>query len=277
MGVESVSKISDLNELWPDEEDGSGGGDDHIRNLKVAVKSLITDVNQIGIGPASLSGQAGKVLAVNAAETGFTDLVALTATGFSGIFVYTDIIVPSTYVKGAGVTALLVIVIGAGGGGGGGGTAPTAYPASGGGGGGAAVVRVDATGITTALVTVGTNGAGGAVGVDGSDGGDSSFGSHAIASGGKGGKAGISVPLSGGEGGTILTGNFGVVGGSGFPTDYPDSVGGRGGNSFLGCAKAVAAGGEGYGGWGSGGQGGNVDGIGGTGQRGIVVVLEFKG
>jgi hypothetical protein len=48
MPLESVTKIVDLNELWPLGSDQKLEGDDHIRNLKKAIKSLLSDVAQIG-------------------------------------------------------------------------------------------------------------------------------------------------------------------------------------------------------------------------------------
>jgi len=75
VGLESsVTKIEDLNESWPLSTDERRQGDDHLRNIKVALKSLLSDLNQIKIGPADLSGQAGKALVVNTAEDGFDEL-----------------------------------------------------------------------------------------------------------------------------------------------------------------------------------------------------------
>jgi hypothetical protein len=77
MGLESVTDIADLNVLWPLAGDERSQGDDHLRNIKVAVKSLLTDVNQIGLGPASLVGKAGQVVTVNPGEDGFDVLTEL--------------------------------------------------------------------------------------------------------------------------------------------------------------------------------------------------------
>jgi len=75
VGLESsVTKIEDLNESWPLSTDERRQGDDHLRNIKAALKSLLSDLNQIKIGPADLSGQAGKALVVNTAEDGFDEL-----------------------------------------------------------------------------------------------------------------------------------------------------------------------------------------------------------
>ncbi|HEX6824739.1 MAG TPA: hypothetical protein VF077_00370 [Nitrospiraceae bacterium] len=48
MGLEaSVTKVADLNEAWPLGTDPRSDGDNHIRNLKVAVKSLVSDPSQV--------------------------------------------------------------------------------------------------------------------------------------------------------------------------------------------------------------------------------------
>ncbi|HSW65359.1 MAG TPA: hypothetical protein VLH56_18930 [Dissulfurispiraceae bacterium] len=50
MGLETgVTKISDLNPLWPLTLDMRAEGDDHLRNIKVALQSLLADVAQIGL------------------------------------------------------------------------------------------------------------------------------------------------------------------------------------------------------------------------------------
>lgn len=76
MALETGTKIADLVVTNPASGDDAALGDDHLRLIKVVVKSLLTDVNQIGIGPASLSGKAGQVLRVNATEDGFDELSA---------------------------------------------------------------------------------------------------------------------------------------------------------------------------------------------------------
>lgn len=48
MGLESVTNIEDLNVLWPLGNDPRNQGDDHLRAVKVALKSLLTDLQQIG-------------------------------------------------------------------------------------------------------------------------------------------------------------------------------------------------------------------------------------
>ena len=71
MGLESATKIADLVETNPTYLDKRSAGDDHLRLIKKVVRSLLTDVSQIRIGPASLFGFAGQVLAVNEAETAY--------------------------------------------------------------------------------------------------------------------------------------------------------------------------------------------------------------
>lgn len=77
MGLEAVTKISDLNPLWPLGTDERSQGDDHLRAIKTALRSLLTDVNQIGLGPASLAGEAGKVLKVNDGSTAYETATVL--------------------------------------------------------------------------------------------------------------------------------------------------------------------------------------------------------
>lgn len=45
----NVTQISDLNELWPLGTDTRSTVDDHCRNIKKAVKSLLTNPQQIGV------------------------------------------------------------------------------------------------------------------------------------------------------------------------------------------------------------------------------------
>lgn len=56
MGLESsVAEISDLNALWPLGGDLRSAGDNHLRYIKVALKSLLTDIAQIGLHELSLT------------------------------------------------------------------------------------------------------------------------------------------------------------------------------------------------------------------------------
>lgn len=47
MGLESVTDAGDLNVLWPLSTDPRTEGDDHIRAIKVAIASLLTDKSQV--------------------------------------------------------------------------------------------------------------------------------------------------------------------------------------------------------------------------------------
>lgn len=54
MGLEgSVTTITDLNSAWPLNSDLRTEGDDHMRHLKVAVKSLLTNIDQLGLSVES--------------------------------------------------------------------------------------------------------------------------------------------------------------------------------------------------------------------------------
>lgn len=55
MPLESVSDIGDLNPAWPLGSDPQSDGDNHIRNIKTAVRSLLTDLSQIGITVVELT------------------------------------------------------------------------------------------------------------------------------------------------------------------------------------------------------------------------------
>lgn len=60
MPVETgVTEISDLNELWPLGGDPRSDGDNHLRIIKVALKSLLTNPGQLGL-PTALSFADGE-------------------------------------------------------------------------------------------------------------------------------------------------------------------------------------------------------------------------
>jgi len=82
MGLESnVQDLDDLNENWPiGSQDPVNEGDDHLRNIKKAVKSLLNfpgGLQQLGF-PGTV--QAGRLLKVNAAGSAY-DLIAQGAGG----------------------------------------------------------------------------------------------------------------------------------------------------------------------------------------------------
>lgn len=62
MGLESsVTQISDLNPAWPTGTDAKNFGDEHIRNVKVAVRSLLTNPSQLPGWGGGGGGGAGVV------------------------------------------------------------------------------------------------------------------------------------------------------------------------------------------------------------------------
>ncbi len=122
MTVESVTYIDDLNASYPAGTDVKSEGDNHIRNIKTALKNTFSAVaGEVTADHAELSLLEGKE------GMGLTLKGYQTYTSGSGI-----------YTTPAGVKALYVELIGGGGGGGGakGNGAGTAAAASGGGGGG---------------------------------------------------------------------------------------------------------------------------------------------
>lgn len=74
MGLEGgVVDLGDLNPLWPLATDERSTADDHLRNIKTAVTSLLTfpeGLEQLGF-PASVAAGAGKALVVNSGLTAY--------------------------------------------------------------------------------------------------------------------------------------------------------------------------------------------------------------
>ena len=72
MGLETgVTKIADLNPLWPAATDERSKGDDHFRNIKVALLSILTDQDQLsftvvkmasGTEPVASSATRGQII-----------------------------------------------------------------------------------------------------------------------------------------------------------------------------------------------------------------------
>ncbi len=182
-----------------------------------------------------------------------------------------------TYTKsGDDVKQIRVVCIGAGGGGRG-------YAEAGGAGGMAEEV-IDATGITTVAVTVGTGSGGGVYFGFSGQGNTTSFGSYLSATGGYG--ANQNYQHSGGHGGLGSGGNINIYGGggSGHKNDHSQAYhngAGHGGNSFFGggtsgahyssrFAQNIMA-------FGAGGGGHNSYFVSGyDGMYGICVVYEYK-
>ena len=201
--------------------------------------------------------------------------------GFIKYTVYTG---NHTWLKSANSpTKVVVEVQGAGGGGGG---SHSAYSTSGGSGGAGGYCRkyIDVSGVTQALIVVGSGGAGGAQAVNGAAGGASSWidtasgGSSTIT--GSGGGAGLSWSAnSGGAGGGASGGDIEIPGTNG--TSNAVGTWSEAG-SFMGMPNVQQVSstnktglpGIGYGGQGQGGTGPGVY-SGGDGADGVVVVYEY--
>ena len=72
MPVESsVTEISDLNELWPLNSDARRFGSDHLRLVKVALKSLLTNPGQLSLAavPTFVDGETVTVTPSSTALT----------------------------------------------------------------------------------------------------------------------------------------------------------------------------------------------------------------
>lgn len=74
MGLEtSVTQISDLNAAWPLGSDTKNYGDEHLRNIKVALKSILTNPSQIpGWGGGGGGGSVVEEHTLAAASTAIT-------------------------------------------------------------------------------------------------------------------------------------------------------------------------------------------------------------
>ena len=216
---------------------------------------------------------------------------AITHTGgLKSVQVFTS---SGTYTKPSGITKLKVTCTG---GGGSGGEGKGTYNYNGGGAaGGTAIDIIDASGISTVTVTVGSGGATVTAGNGsaGNAGSSSSFGSYCSATGGEGGKQeGGGQPRAQpgvGSGGVInIAGGQGQSQGGGNTVD--EARGAIGGASFWGGGGTGSAGGRddqaglhgeagrayGSGGGGGGHSGsGNVFGNGGAGKIGIIYIEEY--
>ncbi len=73
MALESATKISELVNTNPAGTDERSTLDDHVRMIKACLLGLLTQAgrNDIGLGPAALTGLAGQALKVNVGETAF--------------------------------------------------------------------------------------------------------------------------------------------------------------------------------------------------------------
>jgi hypothetical protein len=94
--VESVTYISDLNVLYPETGTGVSDGDDHLRNIKTALKNSFPNVNGAvsatdeqlsGVSPAftgtatATNLQVSTTLTYGGQEVGFRDLVPVVVSG----------------------------------------------------------------------------------------------------------------------------------------------------------------------------------------------------
>lgn len=294
MGLESpVTQISHLVETNPLGSDDRQYGDDHIRAIKVAVKSLLTNPQQIGL--PTFSGNALEIVRVNAGATAletipagagggldadtldgshaaaFATAAALALVfGFKNIQTFTS---SGTWNRLSGSKSALII----GKGGGGGGAAGISQMAGGGGGEGAVgITYLDISALASATVTIGAGGSAS------SNGGSTSFNGSTIAAGGGG-----ASNISGGAGGTT-----GVTGGSAIVLAGCAGQCGQAGSSGILCGGAGGGGGGGVGqlpvgltanagvkGGGGAGGGYNFSGPvadpGGAGGAGWLIVVEF--
>lgn len=231
-----------------------------------AVSGVSNDTSLAGNSDSNLVTQyAAKTYIDNTLRGRLKNIYTFTSTG--------------TYTKsGTDVNVLHVCLCGAGGGG-------TSY-SIGGGAGGYSEKLIDATGITTVSVTVGTGTAGAAYYSNIGQGGTSSFGSYLSASGGYG--ADQNYGHSGGHGGYGYGGTLNSIGGGSGShnnmdqwshSNSPDPTGGQ---SFFGGPMAGAHDAKIGANHGAPGAGGtcvatNHNGQGGfAGQNGIVIVYEYK-
>jgi hypothetical protein len=215
---------------------------------------------------------AGTINGTNAVKIGFGGLSSLTAFDTAGTFTFN---VPT------GVTRLYVECAGAGGGGAGGSVANGA--GAGGGAGGYSAVVLDATGIASLTIDVGTGGTAGVAGGAGGAGGPTvvNDGTSDVcrATGGGGGGANNGTVASGGSPGNGTDGDVTLGGG------LADDVAGNAQVSGAGAASRWGTSGAGVGMAGGGIQGGPASGGsgaadtadgGGPGGDGIVFVNAFN-
>ena len=119
MGLEnSVTSITDLNALWPLATDPRHQGDDHLRLIKVALKSLLTNPQQISVprfadaempGGQGVSGVGSHTLSLAHTPVTGSLLLVVEYTGTC-----TTLVSPANYtISGATVTLVQAIFDGA--------------------------------------------------------------------------------------------------------------------------------------------------------------------
>lgn len=273
MGVEgSVTVVSDLNSAWPLGTDLQDDGDNHLRNIKVALKSLLTsgpaqigalavandlsDLNDAAIARTNLGlGEAAEAdFGTSAGDAAEGDHTHNTPT----MQVFTS---SGTWTRPSGCLKVKVTVQG---GGGGGADGDAVNCGAGGGGGGCAIEYIDVSAIASVPVTVGAGGAKETVG------GNSSFGAHCQGNGGAGATSYYGFAGGSASGGDInLTGGMSDAGGP--------YKGGQGGDSHMGQGGGAEESDNGSAGvlYGGGGAGGFKNYDGGAGADGIVIVEEY--
>jgi hypothetical protein len=239
----------------------------YLSHVKVWIRGANTNtINSIATSVTNNS----TTLPTQAAVKAFID--GNYATTLKNIYSYTG---NSTYTKsGSDVKMLRVICVGAGGGGRG-------YHESGGGGGYAERI-IQADGISTVSVTVGTGSGGGYYFGFSGQGGTTSFGSFCSATGGYG--ANQNRSHAGGHGGVGSGGNINFYGGGGGGhapghNNQQGGESGQGGGTFFGGGSPGRHGGNSFsdiGAPGGGAFGGAGNHNGGTGLTGICIVYEYK-
>lgn len=276
MGLESpVTQISHLVETNPLGSDDRQYGDDHIRAIKVAVKSLLTNPGQLSVVTNALFTAKGSLAGASAAST-----PAERTVGTNGQLLKAD----STHTSGLGwqsqgtgngldadtldgshasafaTSAALALIHGlksiqsftssgtwtrpsgvktviifAKGGGGGGGAYGVGTSGAGGGEGATAIKVLDVSAIASAAITVGAGGSGGA---SPSAGSNSSFAANCVGSGGAAGSNYQPQPAqTGGTGDFVIPGAAGQAGMYN-PASPNIEIGGTGGGAGGGAASS---------------------------------------
>ncbi len=242
-----------------------------------------------GATSLTITDQNGCYVLVSDGVSKWHSIAKPSATGVFKAIRYQRFTVDGTYTPDANLLYSEIELVGGGGGGGG---ANSNVAAGGGGGGGYAKSIKTAAAIgASQAVSIGAGGtAGSSSGTSGGTGGTTSVGSLLSATGGLGGVggsagSGASTPLSGGAGGSTITGDRAIPGGPGGSAcdgNTNQLLGGFGGNSMLGFGGLAPIGqnsagnaGQNYGGGGSGAVGTGANNNGGAGAAGVVFITEY--
>jgi len=243
-------------------------------SLALASGTIVTALDTTTYTTSSVMGTSSTTLASSAAVKSYVD-----AYGTGTLVSIQTFTSSGTYTKSTGVTKIKVMLVGGGGG--------ARCQHESGGAGGYSEQVLDATGITTVTVTVGTGSAGGGYYGNSGQGGTTSFGAYLSATGGYG--ANQNQTHSGGHGGVGSGGSVNTHGGGGtghaLGYNNPNNgSSGIGGTSYFGGPNNGCHAGWGFSdpgaGFGSGGgaQAGNGwnGNAGRDGKAGVVIVYEFK-